>query len=134
LLIFNHVSAECARRCGLQHEHSWKVFAGETTEEANLVAIMQPAHMNIIGKHVRILRPGQNDPFLSVKVRRLSLESKAWQRYFRGIICLCPQDLPPADATLARMLPRRDLEGQGAGPREQACISLSCCEACLLQE
>ena len=52
----------------MQHEHSWKVFAGETTEEANLVAIMQPAHMNIIGKHVRIQRPGEHDPFLSVKV------------------------------------------------------------------
>ena len=51
-----------------QH-HSWKVFVGESTDDRNMVAVLEPAHIAIFGKQVRIIRPGESQPFLTVKVR-----------------------------------------------------------------
>ncbi len=51
----------------VQHK-AWKVFGGESTDSSNEVAIMEASHFSIGGKHVKIMRPGQSEPFLTVKV------------------------------------------------------------------
>ena len=55
----------------MQHK-SWKVYAGESTDSAYEVAIMEASHISIGGKHVKIMRKGESEPFLTVKVRILS--------------------------------------------------------------
>ena len=42
---------------------------GESTDDQNMVAILEPSHMAVFGKTVRIKRPGEDEPFLTVKVR-----------------------------------------------------------------
>ncbi len=53
----------------LRQHHSWKVFVGESTDDQNMVAVLEPSHMAIFGKTVRIKRPGQEEPIMTVKVR-----------------------------------------------------------------
>ena len=42
---------------------------GESTDDQNMVANLEPAHLAVFGKHVRIKRPGEDEPFLTVKVQ-----------------------------------------------------------------
>ena len=53
---------------GVQHK-AWKVFAGESTDSSNEVAVLQASHISIGGKHVKIFRCGESEHFLDVKVR-----------------------------------------------------------------
>ena len=91
LLIRNVMVVSNSLLYRVQHK-AWKVFAGESTDSSQEVAVLEASHFSIGGKHVKIMRPGQSEHFLTVKVL-----TQAWP----GVGPQHPDPKPNSSCTLS---------------------------------
>ena len=47
---------------------TWNVYRGKSTSSSDLVAYIEPSLSAILGKTIRIIRAGEKEPFLTMKV------------------------------------------------------------------